>query len=490
MDYRQQCLSDIEAAHRALGLTDAYTGIIRDDSIEANLQIEAAEETPRFAPPPYRIPCRPTQRSPPPPSTISDTSSSCTSTSTYTDDSDIAAMHDVLRQPTKAAQIQYYLDLIKPINLTHYIMELVEAETVSKRLHIIGCFLELFGFIWRSDMELFEISKQLLLTGFTSLSKTITEFKNDARFNRFHTENSPDLTDESLDSELLTQERLKVRYNSKAQDVKITNESFGEAIEINGSLLNDFFKRIGKTLPAHSEHIAPLLQVLTPLLYAGFSSLGITAPGKKVCGVIGNIAKSMKDSSTICKSMQDVYNGVTNAMKATFDPESADPRAVFQKKLREFDTDLYAFEKRLSEKQAAMLHEPELFNELDKKHDEIVEFYEIFAVDKENVAGFIATYSGLNTRFFTVRTEWDRIELSSRKRQEPTCIWLSGDPGVGKSRFIFTLCELLSQAEGKKLSYYNRNGNDQYWTGYKDRISSFTMTSHLVHKKISQISFN
>jgi len=324
-------------------------------------------------------------------------------------------------------KVERITNFIKPITFLNMINQMMRTENHIERLGIMIGFFEAHGLYWQSATCSIQTVAALVIEGIDGLSGCVAEFK--------------DL-------------KLKKDKTEVLED------------QANDSILESFFSSIGEKLPAGSEKIAPIIKIVAPLLFIGLQSLGMTKSGAKVTKVISTIAKGCKDSQTIFSSMDDVHSSVSTAMKMTFDRESLHMKEAFVEQIRVCTSQVDAFDLKIEQQQIRILDDPSEWNDIQETFKSICDIYDSFALCKENIAQMTTLYITLQKKYVDVKKRYDLLKATSTVRQEPVCLWLYGEPGVGKSHFASYIVQCLSKLEGRKLSVYTRNATDQYCSGY------------------------
>jgi 2-phosphoglycerate kinase len=113
-----------------------------------------------------------------------------------------------------------------------------------------------------------------------------------------------------------------------------------------------------------------------------------------------------------------------------------------------------------------LLGQPGFFRGLEKEIKEMDDIYVDLAKKTENLGNARSLLDRLRQQFEKLEGLRESLLSSIAGKQEPTVIWLAGDPGVGKSTIAGKLIQALSVIENRQLLTYTRSIASEYWSGY------------------------
>lgn len=336
-------------------------------------------------------------------------------------------------RPTVFTSVEKITDILKPLTFMRLINDIIKSKGHIERIAIVTSTLEAYGLYWKSATVSIQQISSLVLVGVEFISSIIANKQSEREEDSEETE-------------------AKLRFESSSD-----NDS--------GDLLKKFFRSIGEKMPDGAEKAGPIVKLVAPLLYMGFSGLSLTSPGKKVVKVTDHIARSCKNNSTIYNSLEGIHKGVSEAIRMTFEPESYTIKETFSAQIRTLIGKMHEFQDSMVKDRMKIL-DTKIWDEIDTDYNAMCNIYDSFSKMKENFGAMTTLYITATKQYEEVRKTYMSLKAIVSFRQEPTCLWLYGEPGVGKSQFAKFIANELSRIEGKDLTIYNRNPKDEYFSGY------------------------
>jgi len=419
---------------------------------------------------------------------------------------------------TLFAQVEGITGKIKPVFLLSMLSKFAEATSHTERAQLAVILLEVYGIYWQplSDVttmavELFAAAAPHLLKMKDNASTNIKTFgdkiKNSRLFKRTPAEQSEAtametaLQDTNDDDDVIhiDPEAVEMAYIGMSG---MTHQAADQEPQDLKTLFKTFLQTVGVSAPQDiGSTLLPVLSATMPLIYLGLNAMELRLPKRTIAKTMDAISKNVKNSSTIAGAMSSVHDTTSKVLKNIFNTDRENLLSNCMRECREFVTELDAYEIDLRTRQADLLREGGKFLEMQERQKNIFRMYDILVSAREQVASLAPMIVNLNNRMTRIKIEYNRIKTACSRRQEPVCVWLWGKPGAGKSVFTKHLIDQLSLLEGKTLSVYTRNSEEQYMSGYCGQdvfvvddfgssVNAFDITEFIPIKSSSAYSVN
>jgi len=329
--------------------------------------------------------------------------------------------------------VEEMMGKVKPLNLLKFIGDLLIADSHLTRINLVVVLLETYGFYWRPTCTTTRAAFSSIVEGIVDLRKK---------------------------THLLDHFPLAEGTNDSSSTVG------GLANHANGDAFDEFMEQLGHHLPKELLDVAPIAKIALPAAFVAFSGLGLTGVGGKVAKVAHAMASNLKDSKVLFESFAGMHSFVSDSFKAAFEPEKLHLKAKIAEDIVNLIAELKKFRKDLDDNVSEVIARTEYVADIFKKVDDVEELCGALASLKENTASLSPLIMTLLALRKEVAQKLKAVIMATKSRAEPTCVWLYGASGVGKSRFVAHLVKLLSGHEGASLSVCSRNSVEAFNSTY------------------------
>jgi len=238
--------------------------------------------------------------------------------------------------------------------------------------------------------------------------------------------------------------------------------------------LNDFLLHIGIDVGAIAgvPSLVALISCAATALAILFTGLSLDKAlfGVGFFQVLHKVATVLKDKTEIMKSMNDVMALLSDAFGTfigfTWKDEESTLRVELFEQMLEFETQLKLEVEQIALNFTKILRQPDKFVMYKRKMQEWSNIVEKFSTPKQNLASLNHQIKKVQAVVDVYESRFLELRRSTATKQQPTVIWLSGKPGMGKSHFATNLLiPALNKIEGMQLGVYVKK-NEKYWSGY------------------------
>lgn len=334
------------------------------------------------------------------------------------------------------------LDTIKPITLSRYLVDLFRAENVGDYAAAISGLLELYGVFWKFNTDKLVQYKDALFHAVRLLPDVVSEF---ASFISIKTKEfgHDDLQQQSGDS---------------------------------FSFLTSWIEGLGVSLD--SEWTKPLVMIATAVIVGATTIFGgswLTGPcGWRTAEWIKTVGQTFKNGEFAITGIKNLYNLILQGIGTVFDIEFDSPKGAklsLIKKISAKTKDLEAYKAACEEDMAEVMLDPSLFDKISRDMEDIIELYEENARADQNMSNVKPLLDHLRELYSLLSDQRKDILSSLTGKQQPAVLWIAGDTGVGKSRFVKDVVEQLAKLEAgynptRLLTTYTRSVGDKFWSKY------------------------
>ena len=142
------------------------------------------------------------------------------------------------------------------------------------------------------------------------------------------------------------------------------------------------------------------------------------------------------------------------------------PRDQIVKKAVDLNNQIQESLDMISENPTEALMKPGFFQRLDKECDEVSKLYQEIAAMKENTSGLSSLIIQIRSNINEVKKYADTLRNSLVGKQVPATLFLYGPSGIGKSKCVEQVLDVLSRLEGgRPITSYTRTP-EVHWSGY------------------------
>jgi len=339
---------------------------------------------------------------------------------------------------------------LKPLNLRVILRDFQTAKSHKTRIGCVIRILELYDIYWKPlDKCMKHISNMLI----HAVKFIITRF--------------PEITDflgltvpsDQANSRFMPGDAQQV------PDGPLRNQSGPGVAEA----IANFLKFIGlKVDIGSSETLHSILCLLIPFVLLALTFSGITTNiGLRLSKSIIAAGALIRATSIVSTSFNGLYDMIRVATAAAFGIELSPNKKKLADDLDKLGIMIDEAALKLRTDPAGSLGDPHFIPLITTNLDQVQRFFNDVSKSGENLSNMRVRLNTLETEARALKRAYNEICDAVAGKQHPTCLYLWGNPGVGKSRLCQHISDLLSspECEGRRQLCFTRT-NEQFWSGY------------------------